>query len=77
MEDPDVLKLLRRADTPTPALEQTTFFLGSETVVSGGRGMSGWRARLFALLVRNSTRATEFFNVPPDNVMEVGSQIKL
>jgi KUP system potassium uptake protein len=77
MEDPDVLKLLRREDTPTPPIEDTTFFLGRETVVAGGRGMSRWRARLFALLVRNATQTTAFFNVPPNNVMEVGSQIEM
>jgi KUP system potassium uptake protein len=77
MEDPDVVKLLARADTPSPPIAETTFFLGRETVVAGGRGMSRWRARLFGRIVRNSTQATAFFNVPPNSVVEVGSQIEI
>lgn len=77
MEDPDVLKLLARTDAPSQPIGDTTFFLGRETVVAGGQGMSRWRARLFGRLVRNSTQATAFFNVPPNSVVEVGSQIEI
>ncbi len=78
MESPDMPALLARKDTPTPPLEYTTFFLGHETLLAAGReGMSRWRTRLFAFLARNSVRATTFFSVPSDRVMEVGSQIEL
>jgi KUP system potassium uptake protein len=41
-----------------------------------GGGMARWRQHLFAFMTRNSQRAATFFNVPPDRVMEIGSQIR-
>jgi len=78
MESPNVPALLEREDTPTPPLQYTTFFLGRETVLAANsEGMSIWRKVLFAFMSRNSQRATAFFAVPPDRVVEVGSQIEL
>jgi len=78
MESPNVPALLEREDTPTPPLQYTTFFLGRETVLAEtSEGMSRWRKVLFAFMSRNSQRATAFFAVPPDRVVEVGSQIEL
>lgn len=78
MESPNVPALLERDDTPTPPLQYTTFFLGRETVLAEtSEGMSRWRKVLFAFMSRNSQRATAFFAVPPDRVVEVGSQIEL
>lgn len=58
-------------------LEDTTFFLGRETLIpSKSIGMSVWRDKLFLLLARNSERATKYFNVPTDRVFEIGSHIK-
>ena len=78
MESPNVPALLERDDTPTPPLQYTTFFLGRETVLTeNSEGMSRWRKVLFAFMSRNSQRATAFFAVPSDRVVEVGSQIEL
>lgn len=78
MESPNVPALLARDDTPTPPLQYTTFFLGRETVLAeNSEGMSRWRKVLFGFMSRNSQRATAFFAVPPDRVIEVGSQIEL
>ena len=78
MEDPDVVALLAREDTPTPAIEHTTFVLGNETVLAKEHdGMSGWRTRLFSFLARNAVRPTTFFNIPTRRIMEIGSQISL
>jgi KUP system potassium uptake protein len=78
MESPDVVALLAREDTPTPAIEHTTFVLGNETVlVKEHDGMSGWRTRLFSFLARNAVRPTTFFNIPTRRIMEIGSQISL
>jgi KUP system potassium uptake protein len=77
METPDVPKLL--ADhLANHALEHTTFFLGRETLIATRRpGMAIWREKLFAFLSRNAQPATSFFGIPPDRVMEVGTQIEL
>lgn len=77
-ENPNIVALILREDTPTPPIQYTTFFLGRETVVPEGRyGMSRWRERLFAVMTRNALGATTFFNLPPDRVIELGSQIEL
>jgi KUP system potassium uptake protein len=55
-----------------------TFFLGVETLLSTNReGMPQWRERLFAVMSRNAVRATSFFRIPPERVVELGMQIEL
>lgn len=59
-------------------IERTTFFLGREMlIVKDKAGFQRFRKKLFALLSRNSQRATEFFDIPTDRVFEVGSQIEI
>ncbi len=78
MESPDIPELLAHAELPTPPAEFTTFFFGGETLlIAEGNGMPRWQKRLFAFLSRNSLRATAFFRVPPERVMEVGAQIEI
>ena len=78
LEEPDVRALLARRDTPTPPLEAVTFFLGNETILAeGGRGLPMWRSSLFSVLSRNAARPTDFFNIPQERVLEIGSQISL
>lgn len=56
----------------------TTYFLGREIVIpTVGGGMAMWREKLFALLAHNSLNATAFFHIPPDRVVEVGSQVRI
>ena len=60
------------------APQDTTYFLGTETLLATKRpGMPLWRERLFVLMSRNALRATSFFKIPPDRVMEVGMQVEL
>ncbi|MBK7580507.1 MAG: KUP/HAK/KT family potassium transporter [Myxococcales bacterium] len=78
MEQPDIPQLLEERHLEDWSLEHTTFFLGRETLLATKReGMALWREHLFAFMSRNSQRASTFFNVPSDRVMEVGSQIEL
>lgn len=78
MEQPDIPQLLEERHLEDWSLEHTTFFLGRETLLATKReGMAVWREHLFAFMSRNSQRASTFFNVPSDRVMEVGSQIEL
>ena len=59
-------------------MDRVTFVLGRETVLAGrGAGLSAWRERLFAFLSLNAERATEFYRLPPDRVLEIGAQIEL
>ena len=78
MEEPDIPALLARPDTPSPSVQQATFFLGRETLLSTEHSdMPRWRTQLFALMARNAAQATSFFHIPPDRVFEVGSHIEL
>jgi KUP system potassium uptake protein len=80
MEDPDVpAALLAGGSHGLPIdVAHTTFFLGVETLLSTHRdGMPRWRERLFALMSRNAVRATSFFRIPPERVVELGMQIEL
>ena len=54
----------------------TSFFLSRETVLTGRRGgMADWRERLFGWMMRNAQPASDFFRIPPNRVIEIGTQI--
>ncbi len=56
----------------------TTFVLGRETLLLSGRSrMAQWRKRLYAFLARNAPSATNYFEIPPNRVIELGVQIEL
>lgn len=79
-EDPDVDSTLRQIehDDLDLAHEDFTYFLGRETVISTPiGGMAGWRERLFAFQLRSAAGAARFFRLPPDRVVEVGSQVEI
>ncbi|MDD4915918.1 MAG: potassium transporter Kup [Methylococcales bacterium] len=58
--------------------QTTTFYLARETLIaSSSEGMAIWRKNLFAVLSRNSGRATAFYSIPPERVVEIGMQVEL
>jgi KUP system potassium uptake protein len=74
---PAVLERLRKEDLVID-VEESTFFLGKETLIATNRpGMALWRERLFARMSRNARRATKFFRLPSDRVVELGAEIEL
>ena len=80
MEDPDVPEALAQAREQGLALdtEDLTYFLGRETIiVTRRRGMAIWREKLFVLMARNAVRATAFFRLPPERVVELGVQVEM
>ena len=57
---------------------RTSFFLSRQTLLlSDNSGMGFWREKLFAWMLRNSASAMEFFRLPTNRVVELGSQIKI
>jgi KUP system potassium uptake protein len=59
-------------------MNQITFFLGRETLIPTDRpGMARWRESLFAFMSKNAERATHYFDIPSDQVVEVGLQVEL
>ena len=80
MEDPDIPKVLKELAPPGPVfdLQDTTYFLGRETLIASKHpGMMIWREKLFALMSRNASSATAYFCLPPERVVELGSQVEI
>ena len=60
------------------AMMKTSFFLSRETLVPAAKpGMAIWRETLFAWMLRNSTTAMDFFQLPVNRVVELGSQVEI
>jgi KUP system potassium uptake protein len=56
----------------------TSFFLARQTLIAGPKpGMAIWRERLFAWMLRNAESAMEFFKLPTNRVVELGSQVEI
>ncbi|MDR1989441.1 MAG: potassium transporter Kup [Acidobacteriaceae bacterium] len=79
MENPNIPTALEQAHELAPALEHDViYFLGRETIiVSAKEGMPAWREQLFVLLARNAQRATAFFHLPVNRVVELGVQVEM
>jgi KUP system potassium uptake protein len=59
-------------------LEDTSFFLGRETPVPTTRpDLALWREKLFIFMTRNAVSASEYFQIPPKRVVELGTQVEL
>ena len=80
MQDPDVPSALLTARELGVELdsEDLTYFLGRETIIVTRRpGMAAWREKLFVVMARNAVRATAFFHLPPERVVELGVQVEM
>lgn len=80
MNTPDVpqaLTLTQQQGLHIPVFE-TTYFLSRETVVpTPGEGMNNWRERLFAAMSRNAGGVVEFFKLPSNAVVELGTRVQI
>jgi KUP system potassium uptake protein len=80
MQTPNVIEVLQRCTDRGLKVDRndTSFFLGRETLLITERpGMARWRKILFAFLSRNARPANAFFRIPPNRVVELGTQIEL
>jgi KUP system potassium uptake protein len=55
----------------------TTFFIARSNVAEGPGGMQPWRCALFSWMTRQSEGAASFFNLPPNQVVELGTKVML
>jgi KUP system potassium uptake protein len=79
MESPDVPAVLAQcAEQGIVARPmETSYYLGHERLLpTGPTTMAGWRKRLFVLMSRNAQSAAQFFQLPSNRVVEMGSQIE-
>ncbi len=80
MQAPDVPAALELCAPHGLAFEMmsTSFFVSRETVIpSLKRRMAPWRERLFCAMSRNAMSATDFFKIPTNRVVEMGTQVEI
>ncbi|KFI05191.1 potassium transporter Kup [Massilia sp. BSC265] len=79
-DEPDIPGILRQCGglgLPFEMME-TSFFIARQTVVSTpGGGMTPWREHLFAMLSRNARAAADYYQIPPNRVIELGTQVEI
>lgn len=80
MQEPDVPAALKRVHDCGQSFKMmdTSFFLARQTLLPSKRpGMAVWREKLFAWMLRNAESAMEFFRLPTNRVVELGSQVEI
>jgi KUP system potassium uptake protein len=80
MDTPDVPQALKLCASQGLAISpfETSYFLSRETIVAtGGRGMARWRERLFAAMSRNAGSVVEYFRLPDNAVVELGTRVQI
>jgi KUP system potassium uptake protein len=80
METPNVAELLRVCGRIGLHVNSgdTSYYVGRETLLlTRERNLSFWRKKIFRYLSRNSRSASDFFSLPPNRVVEIGTQIEL
>jgi KUP system potassium uptake protein len=78
MDTPDVPTDLARGDSLLTAPGGTSFFVGRNAIRRGSQPMlPRWMTLLYTFLHRNAADPTAFFAIPPNRVVELGSQIEL
>jgi KUP system potassium uptake protein len=79
MDEPHVPHAL--ADLEVPGLNfdprAIIYFIGRSSVIASNiPGMALWREKFFALLSRNAATASDYFSLPPQRVVEIGTRVE-
>ena len=80
MEEVNIPAELAKLEGCGPACKMmdTSFFLARQTLIASSRpGMAIWREKLFSWMLRNAESAMEFFKLPTNRVVELGSQVEI
>jgi len=79
-EQPDIPELFKLSEIHGLSFDMmdTSFFMSRERLIPAGRhGMSAWREKVFVAMARNAASATDFFHIPSNRVVEMGTQVQL
>ena len=79
-DEPDIPGILRQCGGLGLSFEmmETSFFIARQTVISApGGGMAPWREHLFVMLSRNARAAADYYQIPPNRVIELGTQVEI
>ena len=82
MNRPDVMRALEVCGALGLEFEmmETSFFLSRQQVVPAAGGPSNmwrWRERMFAAMARNAGNITDYFNIPTNRVIELGTRVEI
>ncbi|MGO9756480.1 MAG: potassium transporter Kup [Roseiarcus sp.] len=81
MEAPDIPLVLMQTKALgcDVALDDVTYYVGHETIVSrkDGKGLPRWEEAAFAVMLRNAARLSDFLKVPSGQIVEIGRQIEI
>jgi KUP system potassium uptake protein len=81
MERPHIPELLTASKSLgcTVDLDDVTYYVGHETVIrrEDGKGLPAWQEAFFAVMERNAIHVSDFFNLPTDQVVEIGRQVAI
>ncbi|MGZ3158109.1 MAG: potassium transporter Kup [Burkholderiaceae bacterium] len=79
-DDSDIPKILdtcKKAGLSFDMME-TSFFIARQTLIATpGGGMAPWREHLFIAMSRNARSAADYFRIPPNRVIELGTQVEI
>jgi KUP system potassium uptake protein len=74
---PSVLTVCRDLGLRFEMME-TSFFIARQTVISvPGKGMAPWREHLYIAMSRNARTAADYYQIPPNRVIELGTQVEI
>ena len=79
-DEPDIPAVMAYCATLGLPFEmmETSFFIARQTVISTpGRGMAPWREHVFATMSRNARAAADYYQIPPNRVIELGTQVEI
>ena len=80
MQEIDIPAVLKKVENCGPKLKmmETSFFLSRQTLLASDKpGMAIWREHLFSWMMRNAESAMDFFKLPTNRVVELGSQVEI
>ncbi|WP_317204778.1 potassium transporter Kup [Janthinobacterium sp.] len=79
-DEPDIPKVLALCEGHGLHFEmmETSFFIARQTVISTpGAGMAPWREHLFVAMSRNARGAADYYQIPTNRVIELGTQVEI
>ena len=81
MNEPDITRALEQCAALGLDVEpmEVSYFVSRQRIVPavGPGGMALWRERLFAAMARNAGNVTDYFSIPSNRVIELGSRVQL
>ncbi len=79
-DEPDIPKVLAYCEKDGLVFEmlETSFFIARQTVISTpGAGMAPWREHLYVAMSRNARGAADYYQIPTNRVIELGTQVEI